>query len=107
MKLTRLLVANAGVATVMIMVIKIRGDAGLGIRLIRKDGPVAGFEHLGFEAGPQTFRLGVVVAFAAPAVRELGVGPVQQGFVDVARVLAPLPGTTPVGVHNQTRGRTR
>ena len=96
----------------MIIIIKLRGDAGLGIRSIRKDGPVAGFEYLGFEAGPQTFRLRVVVAFAlpgttAPAVRELGFGPVQQGFVDVARVLAPLPGTTPVGVHNQTRGRTR
>ena len=31
-KRIRFLVANAGVATVMIVVIKIRGDAGLGIR---------------------------------------------------------------------------
>ena len=31
-KLIRLLVANTGVATVMIIVIKIRGDTGLGIR---------------------------------------------------------------------------
>ena len=31
-KLIRLLVANAGVATVIIIIIKIRGDAGLGIR---------------------------------------------------------------------------
>ena len=104
MKLIRLLVANTGVATVMIIVINIRDDADLGIRYIGKDGPVADFEHLGFEAGPQTFGLGVIVAFAlpgttAPAVRELGVGPVQQGFVGVAHVLA-----TPVGVHNQTRG---
>ena len=30
-KLIRLLVANAGVATVMIIVIKIRGDAGLRV----------------------------------------------------------------------------
>ena len=88
-KLIRLLVANTGVATVMIIVINIRGDADLGIRYIGKDGPVAGFEHLGFEAGPEAFGLGVVVAFAPPAVRGLGFGPVQQGFVGVAHVLPP------------------
>jgi hypothetical protein len=58
LNLIKILVANAGVATVMIVVIKILGDAGLGIRQIGKDGPVAGFERLSFEAGPAAFGLG-------------------------------------------------
>ena len=57
-KMIKFLVTNAGVATVMIVVIKILGDADLGIRQIGKDGPVAGFERLSFEAGPAAFGLG-------------------------------------------------
>jgi hypothetical protein len=40
--------------------------------------------------------LGVVLTVAAAAVGELGLGVAQQGFIDVAHVLA-----APVGVGNQ------
>ena len=47
--------------------------------------------------------MGVVVAFAPPAVRELGLGLAQQGLVGITYVLPALPGPTPVGVDNQAR----
>jgi len=95
-RLIRLQVANTGVATVVTIVVKILGDTGLGIGYVGKDGPVAGFERLGFEAGPQAFRLRVVVASATPTVRQLGLGPTQQGLVGVAHVLPAA-----VRVHHQ------
>ena len=110
-KLIRLLIANAGVAALVIVVVKIVGHAGLRVGQVGKNRPVAGFELLGFEARPPAFRLGVVVALAAPAVRELGPGVAQQGLVGVAYVLPALPGTTPVGMDNEAGsgplGRTR
>ena len=48
MKLVRLHVANAGVATLVIIIVKIVGHAGLGIGQVGKNGPVAGFEFFGF-----------------------------------------------------------
>jgi len=51
-KLIRLMIANTGVAPVVVVVVKIGRDAGLGIGQVSKDGPVARFEFLGFEAGP-------------------------------------------------------
>ena len=71
----------------MVIVVKISGDAGLRIGQVRENGPVAGFEQLGFEARPEAFGLRIVIALAAPAVRELGLGVAQQRFVDVAHVL--------------------
>ena len=63
----------------MVIVVKIVGHAGLRVGQVGKDGPVAEFEHLRFEARPEALGLGVVVAFALPgttaaAVRELGMG---------------------------------
>ena len=74
------------------MVVKISGDASLCIRQVGKHGPVAGFGPLGSEAGSAAFSLGIAVALAAAAMRELCFGIAQQGFVDVAHVLS-----TPVG----------
>ena len=76
-KLIRLLIADAGVAPLMVVIVKIVGHAGLGVGQVGKNGPVAGFELLGFQARPQAFGLGVVVAFALPgttaaAVRKPG-----------------------------------
>ena len=42
----------------MITVVKIVGEAGLRVGLGGKNGPLAEFEHLRFEAGPQAFGLG-------------------------------------------------
>ena len=67
-KLIRLLITDAGVAALVVVIVKIVSDAGLGIGQVGKNGPVAGFEFLGFKAGPQALGLGVVVAFAASAV---------------------------------------
>ena len=77
MKLIRLLIADAGVAPLVVAIVKIVGHAGLGVGQVGKNGPVAGFELLGFQARPQAFGLGrtregVVVAFAASAVRKPG-----------------------------------
>ena len=52
MSAIRRLVANAGVQAVVIVVVKIVGDAGLRVGQVGKNGPLAEFEHLRFEAGP-------------------------------------------------------
>ena len=104
MSAIRRLVADAGVQPVVIVVVKIVGDAGLRVGQVGKNGPLAQFEHLGFEAGPEAFGLGVVVALAAAALRTHGPVPVQERAVDVAAVLATLPGTTAVGVDDKVWG---
>ena len=43
-------IPNTGVATLMVVVVKIVGHAGLCIGQVGEDGPVARFEFLGFEA---------------------------------------------------------
>ena len=58
MKLIRTLIADAGVSAPVIIIVKIIGDADLRVGEVGKDGPVAGFEFLGFKAGPQAFGLG-------------------------------------------------
>ncbi len=58
-KLIGFMIANTGVAALVVVIVKIAGDAGLGIGQVGEDGPVARFEFLGFEARPQapkTFR---------------------------------------------------
>ena len=92
------LIVNARVQPLVIIVIKIVGDAGLGVGQVGKNGPLADFEHFGFEAGPEAFGLCVVVAVAAAALRAHGLVVVQQFAVGVAAVLPALPGTTPVRV---------
>ena len=74
----------------MIIVVKIIGDAGLRVGQVGKNGPLAAFEHFGFEAGPEAFGLGVVVALAAAALRTHGPVPVQERAVGVAAILAAL-----------------
>ena len=51
MSAIRCLVANAGVQAVVIIVVKIVGDAGLRVGQVGKNGPLAEFEHLRFEPG--------------------------------------------------------
>ena len=43
---------------VVIVVVKIVGDAGLRVGQVGKHGPLAEFEHLGFDSGPKNYRLG-------------------------------------------------
>ena len=57
-KMIKLYLANAGVAALVVVTVKIVGDAGLSIGQVGEYGPVAGFEHLGFKAGPEAFGLG-------------------------------------------------
>ena len=57
-KLIGLLIANAGVATLVVVIVKIVRDAGLRIGQVRKNGPVPRFEFFGFEARPETLGLG-------------------------------------------------
>jgi hypothetical protein len=78
----------------VVIVVKTGSDAGVRICQVGKDGPVAQFKQLGFEARLEALGLGTVVALAA-AIRELGPGIAQQRFVDVAYVLP-----TPVRVDN-------
>ena len=49
-KLVRLMIANTGVATLVVVIVKIVRDAGLRIGQVCKNGPVLSFEFLGFEA---------------------------------------------------------
>lgn len=60
--------------TVVIVVVKISGHAGLRVGEVRKNGPVPQFEHLRFETHPETLGLGIIVAVADAAVQELGLG---------------------------------
>ena len=106
MSAIRYLVANTGVQAVVIIVVKIVGDAGLRVGQIGKNRPLAQFEHLGFEPEPETFRLLIVVAVALPgttasALRAQGPVAMQQLPAGVTAVLATLPSTTAVGVDDK------
>ena len=57
MKLIKLMVADARVATFVVIMVKIVSDAGLGISQVLRNGPVPGFEFLRFKARPQAFNL--------------------------------------------------
>ena len=93
------LIINAGVQSVVIVVVKKLGDAGLRIGQVGKNGPLAEFEHLCFAARPQAFVLCVVVVLAAAALRAQGPVLAEPGAVDVAAVLAAA-----IGIHDQARG---
>jgi len=93
------LVADAGVQAFVIVVVKIIGDAGLRVGQVGKNGPLAPFEHLRFEPGPEALGLGIIVTVAAAALRAQGLVVVEQLAVGLAAVLPALPGTTAVGVH--------
>ena len=84
------LAVDAGVQPLVIVVIKIVGDAALRIRQVGKKGPLTDFKDLRFEARPQAFGLGVVVAITAAALRAQGLVLVQQLPIRVAAVL-PTP----------------
>ena len=58
MSAIRHLVANTRVQSVVIVVVKIVGDAGLRVAQVGKNGPLAELEHLRFEAGLEAFGLG-------------------------------------------------
>ena len=94
------LIANAGVQALMIVIVKIVGNADLGIGQVGKNRPLAEFEHLGFEPGPQALGLRIIVAIAASALRAHGPVPAEQGAVSIAAILP-----APVGVDDQARGR--
>ena len=98
------LIADAGVQAFVIVVVKIIGDAGLRVGQVGKNGPLAPFEHLRFEPGPEALGLGIIVTVALPgttvaALRVQGLVVVEQLAVGLAAVLPALPGTTAVGVH--------
>ena len=100
----RRLIVDAGVQPVVVVVVKIVGDTGLGIGQVGENGLLAEFEHLRFQAGSEAFRLGIVVAVAAPTLRAHALVVVEQLPVGVAAVLAALPGTTAVGVDDKAWG---
>ena len=58
MSAIRRLLANTGVQTVVIVVVKIVGDADLRVGQVGKHGSLAEFEQLGFDSGPENYRLG-------------------------------------------------
>ena len=99
-------VVDTGMQPLVIVIVKIIGDAVLRICQVGKKGLLADFENLRFEARPQAFGLRVIIAVALPgttvaALRTQGPVVVQQLTIGVAAVLPTLPGTTPVGVHEQ------
>ena len=89
----------------MIVVVKIIGDADLRVGQVGKNGPLAEFKHLGFEARPQAFGLRIVVAVAPPALRAHRPVLLQEGAVSVAAILAALPGMPPVRVDDKAWDR--
>ena len=52
------LVVDAGMQALVIVVVKIVGHAALRVGQISKNGPLADFEDLRFEARPEAFGLG-------------------------------------------------
>ena len=93
------LIVNAGVQALVIVIVKIVGDAGLGVGQVGKNRLLAQFEHLRFEPGPAALGLRIIVTVAAAALRAQGLVFVEQLPVGLAAVLPALPGTTLVGVH--------
>ena len=59
-ELIRLLIVNAGVVTLVIIIVRILGDTGLCIGQVSENRPVAEFEQVRIETGPET--LGFVVS---------------------------------------------
>ena len=53
MSVIECLIVDAGVQTLVIVVVKIVGGAGLRVGQVRKNGPLADFEDLRFEARPE------------------------------------------------------
>ena len=49
MKLIRLLIADAGVAALVVVIVKIVGHAGLRFGQAHKNGPITEFEQLDFQ----------------------------------------------------------
>ena len=98
MSVIRYLVVDTGVQAFVIIVIKIVGDAGLGVGQVGENGPLADFEHLRFQARPEAFSLGIIVAVAATTLRAQGLVVVEQLAVGVATILF-----TPIGMHQQAR----
>ena len=104
------LVVDTGMQPLVIVVVKIIGDAALRIRQVGKKGSLTNFQDLRFEARPQAFGLRIIIAVALPgttaaALRAYGSVVVQQLPIRVAAVLPTLPGTTPVGMHEQAWSR--
>lgn len=60
-----------------------------------------GLEIPSLEVRLQTSGLGIIVVFAALAVRKLCLGVAQQGSIDVAHVVFALTGTTLVGMGDE------
>jgi hypothetical protein len=63
------LIANTGVQTLVIIIIKILRDADLRVSQVDKNGPLTDFEHLRFEARPEALSLRVIITVAAAALR--------------------------------------
>ena len=59
------LIADARVQALVIVTVKIVGDAGLRVSWVGKNGPFAQFEDLRFEAWPEALRLRLVVVVTA------------------------------------------
>ena len=55
MSVIRCLIVNAGMQALVVVVVKIVGHAGLGVGQVGKHGPLAPFEDLCFEPGPEAF----------------------------------------------------
>ena len=92
------LVVDAGVQALVVVVVKIVGDAGLRVGQVGENGPLVWFEHLRFELGPEAFGLGIIVAIAAPALRAHSSVVVKHLSVTIAAVLPAA-----VRVHQQAR----
>ena len=88
MRAIRHLVANTEVQALVVVVVRIVGDAGLRVGQVGRNGLFAAFEHLRFKAGPVTSGLRIIVAPAAAALRAHGLMGVQQLPAGVAAVLA-------------------
>jgi hypothetical protein len=78
----------------VIVVVKIVGDAGLRVGQVSKNRPLTQFEHLRFGSKPEAFRLRIILAVAASALRAHGPVLVEPGTVGLAAVLPAA-----VGVH--------
>ena len=101
MSAIRRLVASAEVRAIVIVLVKIVGDADLRVDQAGKNGPLAEFEHLRFEPGPAAFGLG--------RTRQGWVGatmPEELVTTALQRAFFAQPSTSSLLVHSD-RGRTR
>ena len=100
MSVIRRLAVDARVQALVTIIVEIGGHAALRVGQVGKNGSLAQFEDLRFQARPPALGLRVIVAVTAAALRAHSLVVVQQVSIGVAAVLP-----APVRMNYQARSR--